>query len=168
MFLITKMSLANGQMTGKQLYQVCKQAEKQAEIGTCIPEALKACHAALTAAEHPRSWLGRVPQTPEHIGAHCKTDAFDEMLTKMAIAQQIAEGALHRTYFARDGRGPGITLCAAPLWCACACILVCNTDQQFSKWQKSQRASPYSWHEPTPQEKQHWLASNRGHQAACS
>lgn len=142
MFLITQMSLADGQIAGKQLYHVCEKAEKQAEIGTCILEALKACHAALTAAEHPRSWLGRVPQTPEHIGAHCITYAFEVRLTKTTIVQQFAEGALQRTYFARDGRGPGITLCAAPLWCACACILVCNIDQQFSKSQKSQRAGP--------------------------
>ena len=142
MFLITQMSLADGQIAGRLLNCVCKQAEKQAKIGTCILEALKACHAALTAAVRPRSWLGRVPQTPERIGAHCITYAFEVMLPKMTIAQQFAEGALQRTYFARDGRGPGITLCAAPLWCACACILVCNIDQQFSKSQKSQRACP--------------------------
>lgn len=126
---------------GTSLKFVGKQTmtEKQAELCTCTLVALKACHAAVIAAVRPRSWSGRVPQTPEHIGAHCKTDAFEVMLT---IAQQIAEGALQGTYFARDGKGPGITLCAAPLWCACACILVCNTDQQFSKLQEKQRASP--------------------------
>jgi len=72
---------------------VCKQTitEKQAEVCTYRLVALKACHAALTAAVHPRSWRGQVPQTPEHIGAHCKTNTFELMLTKMTIAQKSAE-----------------------------------------------------------------------------